>query len=199
MYKLLKRLVISGHPGTGTTTLIDKLATLYQLKPEQKIKIGDLFRQASKDKTGQDITGFYKRAVTEDLLIDNMQKELLSDSNPKLVYILESRLGGFFTTGIGHPPNIVTILITTDDAVRLKRIFARDKQNLTFDQYSQKVKERQEQDLKQWQMAYPQMTSNPLDNPGLYDFRIDNTNLDIDQTVEAINSELLKIGVVEQT
>lgn len=201
MYQLKKRVVISGHPGTGTTTLIDKLGTLYDLKPEQKIKVGDLFRQNSQEKTGHDITGFYQREITEDLSIDQMQKALLSDPNPKVIFILESRLGGFFTQEIGHPPTIFTILITTDEPVRLKRIFDRDKDkqpNLTFDQSSQKVKERQEKDLKQWQEAYPQMTSNPLDDPSLYDFHIDNTNLDINQTVEAVNAKLVDLGAVEK-
>lgn len=216
MYRLLKRVVISGHPGTGTTTLIEKLGQLYKLKPEQKIKVGDLFRQASIEKTGHDITGYYPREITEDLSIDNMQKQLLSDPNPDLIFILESRLGSFFTTEIGHPPTIVTILITTEEPVRLKRIFERDKQslqsgdlkqslqsndlkpNLTFDQYSQKVKERQEKDFKQWQEAYPQMSSNPLDNPNLYDFHIDNTNLDIDQTIQEVNKKLIKLGAVEE-
>lgn len=199
MYRLLKRVVISGHPGTGTTTLIDKLGTLYNLKPEQKVKVGDLFRQNSKEKTGHDITGFYQREITEDLSIDNMQKNLLSDPNPDLIFILESRLGGFFTKEIGHPPNIITILLTTDEPVRLKRIFERDKSSLTFDQYSQEVKERQDKDLKQWQEAYPQMSENPLDNPGLYNFHIDNTNLDIEQTVEAVNAKLIELGAVDKS
>jgi len=199
-YRLLKRVVISGHPGTGTTTLIDKLATLYNLKGEQKIKVGDLFRQNSKDKTGHDITGFYQREITEDLSIDNMQKNLLSDPNPEVIFILESRLGGFFTKEISHPPTIVTILMTTDEQVRLKRIFERDHPDISFEQYGREIKQRQEQDLKQWQEAYPQMNKNPLDpaNAGLYDFRIDNTNLDINQTVEAVNSKLLQLGAAEE-
>ncbi len=198
MYRLLKRLVISGHPGTGTTTLIDRLATLYSLKPEQNIKVGDLFRQNSREKTGHDITGFYQREVTEDLSIDNMQKALLSDPNPDVLFILESRLGGFFTSEISHPANIVTILITTDDTVRLKRVFDRDHPDISFDEYCQKIKQRQEQDLKQWQEAYPKMSKNPLDNPDLYDFYIDNTNLDIDQTVKEVNKKLLELGAVEE-
>lgn len=191
MFKLKKRVVISGHPGTGTSTLIDKLATLYNLKPEQVIKVGDLFRQNSKEKTGHDITGFYQRDITEDLSIDQMQKQLLADPNPNLVFILESRLGGFFTKEMGHPQNIVTILLTTDESVRLKRIFDRDKH-----QQPNLVLERQENDLKQWQEAYPQMISNPLDNPNLYDFQIDNTNLSVDQTVEAITHKLLQLKAI---
>lgn len=206
MYRLLKRVVISGHPGTGTTTLIDNLSTLYNLKPEQKIKIGDLFRQNSREKTGHDIFGYYQREASEDLSIDNMQKQLLSDSNPDLIYILESRLGGFFTNQIRQnakqsgttPPPIITILITTDDDVRFKRVFERDHSNLMFDEYCQQIKQRQEQDLKQWQEAYPQMSSNPLDNPNLYDLHMDNTNLDIDQTLTSVNQKLLEIEAVEE-
>ena len=209
MYKLLKRVVISGHPGTGTTTLIDKLGTLYSLKPEQIIKVGDLFRQNSKEKTGHDITGFYKREITEDLSIDNMQKQLLLDPNPDVLFILESRLGGFFTKEIGHSPTIITILLTTDEQVRLKRIFERDHPKMTFDQYISQIKQRQDQDFQQWQeaypdlrswasSAYPQMDSNPLDNHSLYDLHIDNTNLDIDQTVEAVNAKLMELGAVAE-
>ncbi len=196
MYKLLKRVVISGHPGTGTTTLIDKLAKLYNLKPEQKIKIGDLFRQNSKEKTGHDITGYYQREITEDLSIDNMQKKLLLDPNSDLVFILESRLGGFFTKEIGHPPTIITILITTDEQIRFKRTFERDHPDISFEQYCQEIKQRQEKDLKQWQEAYPQMSSNPLDDLKLYNLHIDNTNLDIEQTVERVNKKLIELGAV---
>ena len=210
-------MIISGHPGTGTTTLIDKLGSLYSLKPEQIIKVGDLFRQNSRDKTGHDILGYYQREITEDLSIDQMQKNLLLDSNPEVVFILESRLGGFFTNEIGHPPNIVTLLLTTKEEVRFKRVFERDNPDISFEQYGKEIKQRQEKDLKQWQeaypdlrsrassayhevasSAYPQMDTNPLDNPKLYDFQIDNTNLDIDQTVEAVNSKLMELGAVEE-
>lgn len=204
MYKLLKRVVISGHPGTGTTTLVDKLAKLYNLAPEQRINVGDLFRQNSKEKLGRDISGYYQRDLSEDLSIDNMQKGLLADPNPEVVYILESRLGGFFAQAVrGNALPIVTVLLTTDAKVRFKRVFERDKEkypNLSFEQYSQQIKLRQEQDLKQWQEAYPQMSANPLDpaNAGLYDVHIDNTKLDIEQTVKAANSKLLELGAVEE-
>ncbi|MBI2018085.1 AAA family ATPase [Candidatus Daviesbacteria bacterium] len=205
MYRLLKRVVISGHPGTGTTTLVDKLALLYNLKPEQKIKVGDLFRENSKEKTGHDITSYYQREITEDLSIDNMQKELLSDPNPKVVYILESRLGGFFAQEIrDNTPPIVTVLMTTDDQVRFKRVFDRDRQknpHISFDKYCAETKLRQEKDLKQWQEAYPRMHTDPLDpaNAALYDIHVDNTNLDIEQTVQAVNSRLLESGAAEKT
>lgn len=199
MYRLLKRVVISGHPGTGTTTLVDELAKLYNLKPEQRINVGDLFRQNSKEKLGRDISGYYPRDLSEDLSIDNMQKQLLSDPNPELVYILESRLGGFFVREIGQTP-IITILITTDDEVRFKRVFERDHPDISFEQYSRQIKQRQEEDLKQWQEAYPQMHTNPLDpaNASLYDIHVDNTNLDIEQTVKAVHSKLLELGAVEE-
>ena len=199
MYKLLKRVVISGHPGTGTTTLIDKLAKLYNLKAEQVIKVGSLFRQNSKEKTGQDITGYYQREITEDLSIDDMQKKLLSDPNPDVLFILESRLGGFFTTEIGHPANIVTLLLNTDEQVRLRRVFERDHPDISFEEYCQKTRQRQDQDLKQWQLAYPQMDNNPLDDPKLYDIQVDNSNLDINQTTEEVNKKLLEIEAVEES
>ncbi len=44
--------------------------------------------------------------------------------------------------------------------------------------------------------AHPFLTSNPLDDPDLYDFSIDNTNLDIDQTVERVNKKLMELGAV---
>lgn len=202
-YQLLKRVVISGHPGTGTTTLIDKLSTLLHLKPEQKIKVGDLFRQNSREKTGHDIFGYYQRAITEDLSIDNMQRDLLSDPNPQILYILESRLGGVLTNQIQPRPPIVTILITTDEQTRLKRVFERDRRknsHLTFEQYCKETKLREQNDLKQWQEIHSSITTNPLDpaNASLYDFHIDNTNLNIDQTVEAVNSKLLELGAVEK-
>lgn len=203
MYRLLKRVVISGHPGTGTTTLVEALVKLYNLAPEQRINVGDLFRQNSQEKLGRDISGYYQRDLSEDLSIDNMQKNLLSDPNPQVLFILESRLGGFFAQEIrGNTFPIVTVLLTTDDQVRFKRVFERDKEkypNLSFEQYSQQIKQRQEKDLKQWQEAYPQMQTNPLDpaNTSLYDIHIDNTNLDIEQTVKAVNSKLLELGAVE--
>lgn len=201
MYRLLKRVVISGHPGTGTTTLVDELAKLYNLKPEQRINVGDLFRQNSKEKLGLDISGYYSRDLSEDLSIDNMQKNLLSDPNPQVLFILESRLGGFFAQEIrSNTFPIVTVLLTTDEQVRFKRVFERDHPDISFQQYSRQIKQRQEKDLKQWQEAYPQMHTNPLDpaNASLYDIHVDNTNLDIEQTVKAINSKLLELGAVEE-
>lgn len=204
MYRLLKRVVISGHPGTGTTTLVETLVKLYNLAPEQRINVGDLFRQNSQEKLGRDISGYYPRDLSEDLSIDNMQKNLLSDPNPQVVYILESRLGGFFAQDVrGSTLPIVTVLLTTDEQVRYKRVFERDRSknpNLNFDEYCQQIKQRQEQDLKQWQEAYPQMQTNPLNlaNASLYDIHIDNTNLDIEQTVKAVHAKLLELGAVEE-
>lgn len=211
MYRLLKRVVISGHPGTGTTTLVNELAKLYNLAPEQRINVGDLFRQNSKEKLGRDISGYYPRELSEDLSIDNMQKNLLSDPNPEVLYILESRLGGFLTNqlreafkneGKTQPP-IATVLITTDEKIRFKRVFERDRQknpDLTFEKYCQEIKERAQNDLKQWSQAHPFLTTDPLDpaNASLYDIHVDNTNLDIEQTVEAVNSKLLELGAVEE-
>lgn len=193
MYQLLKRVVISGQPGTGTTTLINELGQLYHLKPQQIIKIGDLFRQRSREKFGRDISGYYQRDLSEDLSIDNMQKSLLLDPNPQVLFILESRLGGFFAQD--HPLT-VTILLTADEKVRYKRVFERDKPKMSLAEYYRQIKQREIEDLKQWQRAYPQITSNLLENHALYDIHIDNSGLDIAQTVEKVNSKLLELGAV---
>ena len=166
--------------------------------------MGDLFREASIAKTGSDITGFYQREITEDLSIDQMQKELLSDPNPELVFILESRLGGVFAKRLKEEnklPPTITILITTNSDTRYKRVFDRDNPNLSFEEYCKATKDREEKDLVQWQEAHPFLTSNPLDptSVSLYNLHLDNTNLGIEETVEQVNKKLLELGAVEES
>ncbi|MBI4036283.1 AAA family ATPase [Candidatus Daviesbacteria bacterium] len=204
------RIIISGHPGTGKSVTIDRLATRYGLSPDMKIKVGDFFRKRALETTGKHLGGYYERAIGYDHEIDEMQKGLLMNTDPNFTFILESKLGGFFAREIKmqNPqqgqtiPQIVSILLTCDNDIRYARVYNRDKKKrpeLTRDQSRKETSEREILDLKQWRKIHPALQGiDPL-NPSskdMYDIYIDTTYFDTKEVEERIHSQLLRIGTV---
>lgn len=212
-WRLTKRLVISGHPGTGKTYVIGELAKQYGLNVKQVIKIGDLFREFGKEQTGQDPTGYIDREPDFDRRADALQIELLTNPNPG-VFIIESKLGGLLTwqkrqertAEHKEMPPIFTILLLVSSDVGNQRVFARDsKKNntLTFEESTKQTQERKTRDLELWKTLYPILILpeiNPLTKEAqvIYDHTVDTTKLTKEEVVTAIHRILVQKGVVER-
>lgn len=211
-FRLVTRVVISGHPGTGKSRLIDELAYMYDLPPEQKIKVGDLFRAGVLAKTGKQMTGYEERPIQVDLDIDAMQVALLEDTTDLKPFMLESKLGGFLAhesrdryIAAGRiPPPMVTVLLYGDEAVINERVYLRDrkiKPTLTPEQSEQETRERKQRDGEQWSKAHPELAGiDPLDpiNADLYAISIDTTNKTVAEIMEELHNYLFSIGGVEE-
>lgn len=212
-WRLTKRLVISGDPGTGKTFLIGELAKRYRLTDNQVIKIGDLFREFGKKQTGQDPTGYIDRDPDFDKGVDDKQLALLIDASDE-VFIMESKLGGFLTWSERQKrtdehkdmPSVFTILLLVNLDVGNQRVFERDRKKndaLTLEKSIQQTQERKMRDLKLWGTIYPILKLseiNPLtkDAQAIYDQVVDTTKLTKKEVVEKIHQILIEKGVVEK-
>lgn len=210
-WKLVKRIVISGHPGSGKTYVIGELAKRYGLNENQVIKVGDLFREWYKKKTGIYTTGYIDRELSVDREFDQFQMNLLSDEDPNKVFILESKLGGFLTwiirsecelKGKSEPP-IFPILLIIKESFGNERVWERDKKKnptLTQKESERETKNRKIRDLKQWQKLYPILTviGSPLGYKAraLYDWWINTQHFSKIDIVEKIHKSLVENGAV---
>lgn len=212
-FSLRSRVVISGNPGTGTSTLLDRLALIYSLSEDRKIQVSSLFRRKSIEETGQDILGFYQRPDVADKNLDDSQAELLANPDQSHTFILESRLGGFLVRNLREtyqsegkpPPSITTVLLTAEASTRYQRVFDRERQKrpqLTLDQLATETRQREEGDLDQWRKVHPALLDiDPLsvESSNIYDIHVDTTNLSLDQVVELVHTQLLSKGAVTQS
>ena len=209
-WKLTKRVVISGHPGSGKSFIIRELSKRYELSENQVFNIGDLFREWYKDKTGIHPTGYIERDLSKDREFDQFQIGLLSNKDSNKVFVLESKLGGFLykTERItrdknkGEPP-VFTILLIVNEGVANQRVWNRDKKknhHLTKEKSARQTRNRKKLDFQQWKQLYPILDAigSPIGYKArtLYNWWIDTTKLNKKEVVEEIHRILVENGVV---
>lgn len=208
VFTLVSPVVISGNPGTGTSTIVDRLAFLYHLQNDKKINVGNLFRSSSLQQTGEDIIGFYERPKEEDSTIDDLQKALLINPNNE-VFILESRLGGFLVSKLREAystqgivlPRTTTVLLTAEDNVRYQRVFSRNQQKdpiLSYERAVDDTRQREKGDLLQWRRVHPDLANiDPLSitSAEMYDIHVDTTTLGPNEIVQNLHTRLLELMI----
>lgn len=169
--------LISGGPGTGTTTLAKELGGAWGLPAGTKKRIGagDRLRAQTKDP----IIGYAQRPLERDKENDRRTRRSIRKTLPGRAKIIESRLAGILGIegrkradefGIESYPDVFTILLWAPDPVVIERGFQRDSKkypqlNLTKNQYGKLQKERYVGDLNQFRKAHPGLLDNcdPLD------------------------------------
>ncbi|MBI2033331.1 MAG: hypothetical protein HYT10_02590 [Candidatus Levybacteria bacterium] len=211
-YNLKKSIVISGHPGTGKTRIINELGTYYGLQPAKIIKVGDLLRQKAKEETGKHVTGFYERGIGADAVLDTLQMDLFESFEPGNIYILESKLGGRHVAKLRErwgkdgiaPADIVTFLLFADPDIREPRVYKRDrkkKPDLTAEESRRETQEREMKDREQWTKLYHELENiDPLSPEAgdLYDHCINTSDLSVEEVKRLMHLLLLSDGAVER-
>lgn len=211
-------IVISGPSGTGKTTFAEELASL--LPEATTIYGGEWFRERIREEEGQKshVVGYAERPKSLDQELDEFQElAFFTAANEGKKYLTEARLGIVNATNVIReaekrnitPPNIVRILFTADEDVRLERIVNRelklqrenpDIPKLTPEEIRERTLQREKGDLRQWAQNHdilktsnidPQtgesMILNPFDKnvlgpdgkPLFYDYVIDSTNISL--------------------
>ncbi|MBD3250466.1 MAG: AAA family ATPase [Candidatus Pacebacteria bacterium] len=193
-----KNITISGLPGSGTTTLLNKLREELKFEGWTGFSGGEFMRQYAVEK------GLYDNekkihhdaeayAEEFDRQVDFGIREKVGEEEN---WIIESWLSGFMAQGM---PDVLKILvICSDDSVRVDRIVNRDE--VTVEEAKKHIEERYQKNLRKWQRMYAQQwqewvvqagkaeSSEPIDfwKPELYDMVIDTYSANKQQALDLV-------------
>ena len=117
------RITISGHPGSGTSTLVQLLS---EEKGWSSLNGGELFRQEAKRRNMSlaDFGQLCKEDLEVDRQLDALLKEQMMRTDAESPSIVESRLSGWWAYKLGL--SAPRIWLEVDDVERAKRVQARE-------------------------------------------------------------------------
>ncbi|MBL6882670.1 MAG: AAA family ATPase [Candidatus Poseidoniaceae archaeon] len=117
------QMTISGHPGSGTSTLV---SLLRESKGWSSLNGGELFRQEAK-RRNMSLSEFgqlCKEDLEVDRQLDALLKEEMMRTDDEAPSIVESRLSGWWAYKLGL--STPRIWLEVDDLERAKRVQARE-------------------------------------------------------------------------
>lgn len=117
----LVRVTISGHPGSGTSTLVNLLKNRYDWK---SLNGGDIFRSEA-SRRGMTLSDFGKLCESDlsvDKSLDTLLKEKMKEDSS--IDIIESRLAGWWAYKLEI--NCKRIWIKVSEEERARRVVARE-------------------------------------------------------------------------
>ncbi len=198
-----RNITISGLPGAGSTTLLDKLKSELRLDGWRGFNGGEFMRAYAAEKGFNDKQKLHHAATDYeddfDLKVDfGMRKKLQEEDK----WILESWLSGFFAQQV---PEILKILvICSSDSVKIDRIVNRDQ--VSVEEAKTHLHERYQKNLSKWQRLYADQWQKwvvepgtrpaeaPIDfwHPDLYDLVIDTYSHNKEETLKVTLDVLRK-------
>lgn len=195
---LFNNITISGLPGCGSTTLLNKLRETLKFDGWKGFSGGEFMRAYAEEK------GLFEKnaGVHHDSrhYEDDFDRQVDMGMRDKLQtqekWIIESWLSGFL--GQGVPKVLKVLMICSDDAVRIDRIVNRDR--VTAEVAKQNMEERYQANKSKWSRMYaaeweswvvkPGKVSpdQPIDFwlPDLYDCVIDTYSTNQQQALETV-------------
>jgi len=117
------KVTVSGHPGSGTSTLVSLLC---ETKGWSSLNGGELFRQEAKrrDMSLSDFGQLCKEDLEVDRQLDALLKEEMIRTDEEAPSVIESRLSGWWAYKLGL--SAPRIWLEVDDLEREKRVKARE-------------------------------------------------------------------------
>ena len=117
------KVTVSGHPGSGTSTLVSLLC---ETKGWSSLNGGELFRQEAKRRNMSlsDFGQLCKEDLEVDRQLDALLKEEMKRTDEDAPSVIESRLSGWWAYKLGH--STPRIWLEVDDIERAKRVQARE-------------------------------------------------------------------------
>ena len=117
------QMTISGHPGSGTSTLV---SLLREAKGWSSLNGGELFRQEAKRRkmSLSEFGQLCKEDLEVDRQLDALLKEEMMRTDDEAPSIVESRLSGWWAYKLGL--STPRIWLEVDDIERAKRVQARE-------------------------------------------------------------------------
>jgi cytidylate kinase len=180
-----KNVTISGLPGSGSTTLLNKLREHLKFDGWKGFSGGEFMRAYAAEKGLFDSSNALHHDATVygedfDREVDlGMREKLKSEEK----WIIEAWMSGFFAQGVKG--TLKVLMICSDDAVRIDRIVNRDHTNV--EEAKHHIHERKRKNEEKWRRMYSgewkeyvieagkATQSDPIDfwRPDLYDLVID--------------------------
>ena len=116
-------ITISGHPGSGTSTLVQLLSAT---KRWSSLNGGELFRQEAKrrDMTLAEFGQLCKENLDVDRELDALLKQEMLRDDDEAPSIIESRLAGWWAYQLGL--NVPRVWVEVDENERANRVMARE-------------------------------------------------------------------------
>lgn len=175
-------ITISGKPGSGKSTVADRLAERFGMK---RYSVGDFRRELAK-KRGMTIAEFNLLGEKEEFTdkdADNWQKEIgIKENN----FIIDGRLSFYFI------PNSIKIFLSVRKEVGAERVMRHDREEEkveTIEEAIEKLDQRIKSDIKRYKEYY---NLNPYEK-NKFDFVLDTSDLSIEEVVERV------MGFVEKS
>ncbi|MDP6869645.1 MAG: cytidylate kinase family protein [Candidatus Poseidoniaceae archaeon] len=141
------RITISGHPGSGTSTLVEGLSNHFDWS---SINGGEIFRKEAA-KNGMSLSDFGKLCATDESIDKNLdhilKQEITRDNGPEIV---ESRLSGWWA----HLEDVscIRMWLSVNEISRAERVVSRE--GCSVDEALEVNQKRVERDLKRYDKLY---------------------------------------------
>ncbi len=169
------KITVSGHPGSGTSTLVNKLVESMNWT---SLNGGDIFRSEAKKRSMT--LSYFGELCKNDLQVDRELDDLLKEkmSGADSVDIIESRLAGWWA----HLLNLdcVRLWIDVSDEVRAQRVVARE--GGTISQALENNAKRSAIDASRFNELY---NISPQD-PEAYTHVVDASEMSIDEVLSCV-------------
>ena len=177
--EILLKVTISGPPGSGTSTLVSRIASS---RGWSSMNGGDVFREEARTKglTVEQLSSEAKENLDIDRSLDSLlQKRMSSPDSPEIV---ESRLSGWWAHK--NKLSCLKVWVNVSDEERARRIQKREGGEL--EECLRKSQKRQKDDMERYSTLY----GIDLDDMSPYNLVIDADEKDELEVFQAVDSEL---------
>ncbi len=175
----LLKVTISGPPGSGTSTLVSRIASS---RGWSSLNGGDVFREEARARglTVGQLSSDAKEDLDVDRSLDSLlQQRMSSHDSPE---IIESRLSGWWAHK--NSLNCLRVWVNVSEQERAKRIQKREGGD--FDDCLRKSQNRQRDDMERYSILY----GINLDDMSPYNLVVDADEMDELEVFQAVDSEL---------
>ena len=175
----LLKVTISGPPGSGTSTLVSRIASS---RGWSSLNGGDVFREEARTRglTVEQLSSDAKEDLDVDRSLDSLlQQRMSSHDSPE---IIESRLSGWWAHK--NSLNCLRVWVNVSEQERAKRIQKREGGD--FDDCLRASQNRQRDDMERYSILY----GINLDDMSAYNLVIDADEKDEMEVFQAVDSEL---------
>jgi predicted cytidylate kinase len=172
-------LTVSGKPGSGTSTLVERIA---EERGWNSVNGGDVFRSEASRRgiSVEEFSRLCKEDLDVDRSLDTMLKDLLlSEKAPE---IIESRLIGWWAHSLDI--ECLKVWIRVSDEERARRIVERE--GLDYGTALSVSRQRNEDDMQRYRVLY----GIDLDDMAPYNLIVDADSLNADEVFSLVNSRI---------
>jgi predicted cytidylate kinase len=176
---IMPKITISGHPGSGTSSLVGKLMEHYNWS---SVNGGQIFRDEAKNRK-LSLAEFGKLCNDDETIDRELDEKLKQYINDGEIEIVESRLSGWWAYKLNS--QCVRLWLNVSDEERANRVVSRE--GISFEQALQENSERAKIDSQRYMSMYG---LNPEDKQP-YTHVVDATHIGLDE-VFSLTLEILE-------